>query len=267
VTILCHGLFRNLTSMSTNNNQQHFVVLQPPAQVAWRALCLGGLVFRAALERSEQGELSDQISAANERSIRNLTYWLVRQRVIDQQSNVERQQFRTMLGDWSGESVLAGFWRVEALGSLLWALGRLDEIPDYDTLFSLEAALEQIPLFEPVAAFVNSAALRPATEISRARDIAEVWHWRARITQMKRDSLPPPGSEDYDDLIQRAAAVLQEEGIATPIDSDLPLYGRAYNNLTLSEHTRAQNIAHERHFALSWLCSISADWDATRTDT
>ncbi len=243
------------------------LLLHSPQDVAHRALALGALVFRAVLDQTEQISPRRGADPYTERAVRNLTWWLVRQNVIDHQSTEERRMFRRMLGEWPADDLAAGVWRAEALGVLLWALNRLEAIPPYDALFDLEETLTLIPLFEPVAPFVDGAVLRSAEEIRRAREIAELWHWRARITQMQQDGRAAPDGTPLEELVRRAAALLREEGIAEPLGDDFPAFGRPYASLLPTEYDRVYGVSRERHLALNWLCGRSRDWDRTPTDT
>ena len=59
---------------------------------------------------------------------------------------------------------------------LVWALGRA-QLPPYDRPFDRARLLETT---------LESATLRPAEEIERAREIARLWHWRARTAALER---------------------------------------------------------------------------------
>ncbi|GAB4474175.1 MAG: DUF4272 domain-containing protein [Anaerolineae bacterium] len=244
------------------------ISLQTPQEAAHRALALGALVFRAVLDQTEQVSPRRGADPYTERAVRNLTWWLVRQNVIDHQSTEERRMFRRMLGEWPADDLAAGVWRAEALGVLLWALNRIDAIPPYDALFDLEETLALIPLFEPVAPFVEGAALRPAEAIGRAREIAELWHWRARITQMQQDGRQTaPDGTPLEELVRRAADLLREEGIAEPLGGDFPAFGQPYASLLPTQYDRVYGASRERHLALNWLCGYARDWDHTPTNT
>src|SRR5690348_17122188 len=70
-------------------------------------------------------------------------------------------------------------WHGEALGTLLWALG-LATMPPYDTPFA-PSALTPAPA---------DGELRPADELEREREIARLWHWRARTADLAENGAP-----------------------------------------------------------------------------
>jgi hypothetical protein len=133
-------------------------------------------------------------------------------------------------------AVVDAVWRGEALGTLQWALG-LVELPAYDTAFD-HAALVETPL--------EGAKLRDPERIEHERDAARLWHWRARATAMRgyEQGLLPP-----------------------PMRGDFRAFGKIYRHLTPEQHSEALSIAHERHYALNWLCGLGESWDDVPTDT
>ncbi len=71
------------------------------------------------------------------------------------------------------QPLLDGMWRIEAATCLMWALGLVPEIPPYDRQADPEDLLSRIPYDNPLE-FARIAQLRPAEEIDRAREIAEL---------------------------------------------------------------------------------------------
>lgn len=191
-------------------------------------------------------------------------------------SPLERAYVTTPKSDMSNQLWLNGLWRLESARVLAWALGLLVELPCYDTQADLDE-LKAIP-HERIDWFVKSAILRPQTEIDRARDVAELWHWRSRTRQLIEERGPFPtrepieagGYRSFDDVVRVAAQKSHEKGdIPAPIDVDFPAKGKAYRDLTANEWSEVQSITMERHFALNWLCGHAPRnrWDETPTDT
>ena len=167
-------------------------------------------------------------------------------------------------------------WRIESAQILLWALGLIQELPPYDEMADHDL-LEIIPS-ENVGGFIHSARLRSRAEIDRARDIAELWHWRSRTRQLIEDGeilpddekLKALGFHSYDDIVRFAARKAAEEGtISACIEEDFPALGKAYRHLNQSEWMKVGCINIERHLTLNWLCGYAPGnrWDETPTDT
>jgi hypothetical protein len=167
-------------------------------------------------------------------------------------------------------------WRMEAAQVLMWALGLMPRLPPYDTQANHDL-LKQIPTGD-IRRFVSSARLLSESEIDRARDDAELWHWRSRTRQLVEDGEEFPANEQsraagfstYDDIVRFTARKLaQESRIVAAIGEDFPAKGKAYRKLSSEEWSEVRSITMERHFALNWLCAYAPgnEWDETPTDT
>lgn len=188
----------------------------------------------------------------------------------------EREYSRTTMVTMSLRQQTDASWRLEAFGVLAWALGLVESLLPYDAQVP-DDRLKTFPPEEP-SAFVERARLRPREEIDAARDLAELWHWRARTRQLVESGRPFPDSKEfreaglssYDDIVRVAAAKAASEGRIPPlIDGDFPAFGSAFRSLGAAQYAEARSIAAERHFALNWLCGYAPkhEWDETPTDT
>lgn len=167
-------------------------------------------------------------------------------------------------------------WRMESADVLLWALGLVPSLGSY----SEQASLDHLKLVSgiSVSKFVESASLRTREEIEKARDLAELWHWRSRTRQLIEEGRPFEASPEmvergltsYDAIVRIAAKAAHEKGdIPSLIDEDFPAFGKAYRDLRPDEWSQIRSISMERHFALNWLCGYAEDnnWDETPTGT
>ncbi|MBX6367544.1 MAG: DUF4272 domain-containing protein [Rhodospirillales bacterium] len=247
-----------------------FITPPPPAGPNWprpdrdvaarRMVALATLLIRAGLEESRITESADGWT-------RTFEVWIQEPVVAESLSPREAELIKRPARSWSFEDKVAAQWRAEALGCLLWALGQIDEIPAYDTPFSVPLLLERCGVLQPPKV-VGRPTLRDPAEIDRARDIAETWHWRARTAQAVRLGMAPPPELPLEKIIEITANAAHEKGsIPAPIDNDFPAFGKAYRLLSDDEAAIASAIAYQRHYALNWLCGYSPDWDSTRTDT
>jgi Domain of unknown function (DUF4272) len=242
----------------------------PPSQdvVAYRALCLSALQFRGIFEHAYRTcrELGDEALEGLFARAVALKAWISVEGLDLHLSGAERTLFAKDLGTWREQEFLNAIWRNEALGVLLWALGQTAEIPPYDQQFG---DVDQcIAWLEPAPAVLARVRLRPAVEIERARNVAELWNWRARTTRLQQTQWRLAKRHNLPAVIRRVAHLAYENGDApAPIKDDFPAFGKPYARLSQREHSEAESIAMERHFALNWLCGYSEDWDSTPTDT
>ena len=191
-------------------------------------------------------------------------------------SKKERAYARTPVNDLTRQQLVDASWRIEAAMVLVWALNIIEEMPYYDT-DSERSLLKKIPSTDPPE-FANSAVLRPRDEISRARDVAEFWHWRSRTRQLIEDGTEFPSDEkseamgihSFDGIVRFAAREGNRRGdLPELINDDFPAMGKAYRDLDDDEWSTVRSITMERHLALNWLSGYAPnnDWDETPTDT
>jgi hypothetical protein len=156
--------------------------------------------------------------------------------------------------------VVDAVWQAEGLGVLLWALGRIG-LPPYDLAFDHDRLL---------AVSLDSATLRPESDIEQARQTARLWHWRARTSSLQEEGgiALPERWKSFDQLIAATAMRAHEQGLLPrPLRGDFPAFGTVYRDLTGEQRAEADSIAWERHRALNWLCGLGKSWDAVPTDT
>jgi hypothetical protein len=161
-------------------------------------------------------------------------------------------------------------WVAESIMCLLWALQLLPKIPPYDQEASPEL-VNALPATS-IKDLVEQARLRPQEEIKKQRDIAELWHWRARTRRLQEEGhlFQLPGSYTIEQIIERAAIKgAQDWDFPKPIESDFPALGKPYRDLSFEEFATLTSIAQERHKALNWLCGLSPSgrWVDTPTET
>jgi hypothetical protein len=157
-------------------------------------------------------------------------------------------------------AVLDAVWQAEGLGTLLWALGRL-ELPPYDLAFDYDRLL---------AIALDGATLRPAGEIEHERQTARLWLWRARTSSLQAGGGVelPERWQSFDQLIAATAMRAHEQGLLPlPLRGDFPAFGTVYRELSPELRREAESIAWERHRALNWLCGLGRSWEDVPSDT
>jgi hypothetical protein len=239
-------------------------------EVAFRALCLSAVVIRGEFEMvARMCEDAGVPPEGLDERVEALSNWLRTEGADQHLSEVERGLLSRPLGRWEEQAVIDASWRKDSLGALLWAVSVLDALPAYDTEFPDNIHTERVGWLRPASEFLSHVKVRPAEEIGHARNIAELWHWRARTRQLQEQGYKAP--EDFgsfDEIVKIAARLAHEnDDIPPPIDDDFPAFGKAYRDLSEEEYSRANSIAMERHYALNWLCGYAEGWDEVPTDT
>jgi len=161
-------------------------------------------------------------------------------------------------------------WLAESIACLLWALKIIPELPPYDH----EAGHELVNALpaNSIKDLTKQAHLRPQEEIKKQRDIAELWHWRARTRRLQEEGhlFQLPSAYTIEKVIELTASKSAENGdLPRPIGSDFPAMGKPYRDLSPEEFAILTSIAQERHKALNWLCGFSSSglWADTPTST
>ena len=249
--------------------------IQDARVVAYRALCLGTLLKRAELELSIQeldewsvfDEVRQHFIKKQEKHNHKLNQWLIDEHIATHLSDSERHLLAKPLGKWSERTLIMVGWRTEALGMMLWALDRLDYVPDYDFQFDPAVILAPLDIFQPTIDFIWMASLRPDYELTEERDRAELWNWRSRARELKRMGVRPPEGVSFEEIIRFTTERAYKDGhIDLPIANDFPVLNKPYADLTGDEYALLSAIAYERNSALSWICEITSDWESIRID-
>jgi hypothetical protein len=238
----------------------------PPGQdeIVDRVLCIAvTAMLGAVLANLRDGALDESRAAQYATEAHR---WLRRENLADSLSARERALVAKPLEEWTEQESIEVGWGDESAGVLLWAISAVDDLPPYDTRF--ESLPSLVPLLAPTADFRQAARLRPAEEIRRARDLAELWHWRSRTTKLQLAGDPQGEGIDLDVVARQSATLAHAEGsIPAPVDGDFPAFGKAYRDLDEDEYSNATSIAMERHRAFNWLCGCALDWDSVPTES
>jgi len=153
------------------------------------------------------------------------------------------------------------------MATLLWALHSDYPMPDYDRPAFTTEIMAFAPTPQDAASLLRNSRLRPAKEISKVRDIAELWLWRARTTQLEKEKGASIKGYRLDEIVAMTAQKAGEDGLFVPIDKDFPALGKAYSHLSDNEWQTLRSIATERLYGLNWLCGYAEDWDSVPTGT
>jgi len=258
--------------------------MRPTAQEAfWRAWVLREVVVHAmatppqsVLRESaahwsqEQRDKLDRTSKARTEErlaqIRKIGIW--------EHASPKEKEFLLSYGLQMDEyEQLAAAWRMECVAMLMWALGLVAEWP------SVEMQTEDPDLLKTLPHPANyKPALREFEEISRKRDLIELWHWRVRTRRLVEEGRPlnpdaemlKSGPRTYDDIVRDVAKKAREQGdLPEIIDEDFVFRGEPFRDISAGDYSEATSIIMERHYALNWLCGFAPDnkWDETTTDT
>ena len=248
-------------------DEEPAVQIKDRLATAFRALCLGALVSRGMFEQLIQTSDEEDLVGRTRTRVHALNSWLSLEGLKPECTPRESALLDKPDGTWTTAEIHQAIWATEALGVLAWALLAVRDIPVYETPFRFETVIDRLPVYHSIDRFLQAAQLRPADEIAGARDLTELWQWRAQITQKQREGIPPPEGTSYEAwILLIVAGAYEHDAIPEPIYGDFPISGKAYAALTDAEWVRVSTITRERFLAFNWLCGYSDDWDNTSTD-
>jgi hypothetical protein len=146
------------------------------AEASARALVLYAVSRRAAIELA-LGEFGDdpQRFAQAERARAEADRWLERESLTDAVTPVEAELLVAPSGAWPRQAIVDGMWRKESMGTLLWALRHVAELPPFGDEFEVAVLNQRIEAYGSVAAFRTSGALRTSDELEAAWREADAW--------------------------------------------------------------------------------------------
>ena len=262
--------------MRVLSRSRRLAALVSAAGAAERALCLAVMILRTEFEMVASLDITltpAQREAIADRLTGPRAYylpWLRSEGLWERLSKSEANQLMLELGGWSRQTCAAHFGDADAAGVLIWTLGLLDELPAYDMATDEGTVLAALPVLRPARVFIERARSRPEPEILQAREQAQTWLWRARMTMLQREGMtgvPGGSSRDLRPAIAAHARELEAQGAFTAIDRDFPAFGKRYSALSDGEWSLMHQIAYSRLRALNWLCGFASDWDAVPLET
>jgi hypothetical protein len=100
----------------------------------------------------------------------------------------------------------------------------------------------------------------------RERELADVWHWRARTELLLRVASATDRRE-YETAVREVAAEALDAGIVPALhDGDFATSGRKFEDLAVGEVEELVAVTSQRLRALNWLCGFGDSWDDVPLD-
>ncbi len=232
------------------------------------------LVYRTELEFQSRGANFAANQAASSQVREIVIPTLEVNGLLQTLTEQEQAAMAMPVSHWTEAQAADLSWQQEGLAVLLWVLGQVDDLTEWDQPMDIRAQITKLDLGENAdGSWIATAQLRYEEEREDARYVAEIWHWRAKAHAIELGEIPmqvPPGKtigEVMAQVIDYTAEQAEESGMFTRIGGDFPVLGKAYRQLTRQEFATIRAIATERHRALNWVQGYGGDWDDTALDT
>ena len=163
--------------------------------------------------------------AAHEQPPNSVREWLKEHRLEGALSKRERAFVYS--DNPSQQQMAAASWRLECCPVLMWALGRLPQLPSASKDSSWQELGIDLEFLDNPESVIASAKVRDEKSLRELQDEIESQHWGIRAGPAGRRLFPDPRREEN------------------------------------ANH----EIVYERHYAINWLCGYAEDWDDISTDT
>ncbi len=233
----------------------------PGAQiVAIRALCMAMVERRCAVEYLARQDLQGAQQEWNETHA-TIDGLALRQEFIESEWSLMGSE----VGGCTQRLVDERSWQVEALGVLLWALGRLPNLPEFDDMMDAKKVAAAGPRgLEDSRGFIAKASLRPRDELESIERLSFHWVWRTRPRGPMNVKALPPNVRAANEAFVKDHPELELE----LVEGDLTVDGKPIFELdwhsNLMSTTRA--VVHLRAHALRWL-TWGEEWEDVSLDT
>ncbi|HVG59297.1 MAG TPA: HEAT repeat domain-containing protein [Hyalangium sp.] len=189
--------------------EEEWLPTVPPASdaVAQRALVLGGLLRRLALEE----RLARGKDPAAKEEIAHLHRWMVAEGFFSTLGVTGLELLESDPGTWSEEDRQSVAWSAEDLHLLLWAL-KQEKLPPLEARAEAAPLLMRLPLLKNPQPFLESAELRLAEEVAAQRDRWDVLLECARYESLARGIASDPALAEGDPDLELVLESAEEVG-------------------------------------------------------
>jgi len=189
--------------------EEEWLPTVPPESdaVAQRALVLGGLLRRMALEE----RLARGKDPAAQEEIAHLHRWMVAEGFFSTLGITGLELLESDPGTWSEEDRQSVAWSAEDLHLLLWAL-KQEKLPPLEARAGAAPLLTRLPLLKNPQAFLESAELRLAEEVAAQRDRWDVLLECARYESLARGIASDPALAEGDPDLELVLESAEEVG-------------------------------------------------------
>jgi HEAT repeat protein len=193
----------------TPAEEEEWLPTVPPKAdaVAQRALVLGGLLRRLALEE----RLARGKDPAAREEILRLHRWMDEEGLFSTLGVTGLELLESEPGTWSEEDRQSMAWSAEELHLLLWAL-KQEKLPPLDARVDAASLQERLPLLKASQPFLESAELRIPEELAAQRDRWDVLLECARYESLARGIASDPALAEGDPDLELVLESAEEVG-------------------------------------------------------
>jgi len=239
---------------TTPDDDDHVAIPPSAARVAARALVLGAVVCRSAIE----GDAGNSKAEAFREEVLS---WLRDVGLVQEAEPSELELLECKLGGLSDRQRIDASWRAEGLAVLAWALRRCD-LPVYDRRADPYPIAQALGFRERWRdSVLESPGLRSPEEVSDLADVLFTLHWRMRQYSLDRK---PMNFREFANTAWFGPLSLM--GLRL-VSDDLEVRGVPVWDASEEDWREVLSIARERQQAANWLTGQEMVYSEVTCDT
>ena len=226
-------------------------------EIIKRALTLLLLADRSALEEEIiDGVRHSLLERENQRLL--MLDWLQRHKYYDYLTRDERRIFETRVTEKVNVDILRTQINHECIEPLLWSIGFVDELSDYDGYVTEDFH----PLFHigghSFQSLVDDAMMKSYPEMLNKCELAMLWYWRC--LEHRRGKMIDCQSGMVKCFGKNSVNVLLGYSGFDMFDNDFVVRGKPISSLSNGECALLEVLAERRLLAFEWILS-DEDWE------
>ena len=229
-------------------------------EILKRAVILLAFSDRCALEKKIIGGVRRTLNE-REKQRQAIVYWLKRMGYYNNVYEKEKQIFNRVITDKTNEDILSLQNDYECLEPMLWSLGLVSELSDYDKFVLHD--------FHPVLRFgknhstkslLESCSMASNSQVKVCRELAMLWYWRCLEHRNGLSKAIDVKTAIYNIYGKKYIQLLHTYNQFDNETNDFIINGRKVAELNAEEIGKLSIISERRFYAFEWL-STDAEWD------
>lgn len=236
-----------------------------------KSICIRAIILlcfsdRCALEKSNINGRTYSFKAREEQR-KAILNWMESQGYTEFLTTSERELFEKEIGTSNSNEIISKQVQYEAIEPCLWAVGLREKLSEFDqfVLEDFHPVLE-IGRNHSIDSLVSKSNLKSMENLTLQREIAMLWHWRAREAnsaifkaEKAKDIIISTFGNEYEQIIQHIQSFKQGQ-------VDFAVGSKQFSKLSTEEMRKVATISMWRQHAFEWITGED-EWDEIDTNT
>jgi hypothetical protein len=237
---------------------------RPKVKVGKRLIILAAVQRRGFLQEEAA---NDALGDETEEERFDIMAWLQQEGVSDALEPFERELIETNVGLLDEFDEVVCYDGTQRSVALAWYLNLIPEIPPYDEPELPPGYLDLVPSpWDSTATWLDGLTTRTIDELSRARELAEIWYWRSNIELERREATSKNRAPIERTILEAATEAMNVGLISELASGDFPLSHGHITQASADTLDTIDILAEQRLHALNWLSGFGESWSKVPLD-